>query len=324
MTIFTDTPAVCGCGDKGCPVCLPAWEPPAQEEPRYEKPHLSHSQIEMLARCEKQWEYRYVYGLKSPPGVAAVIGKGTHTAVEKNLLRKMAWGQLMDRAEVSQVAADGLRRAWDKEPPHITREDRERRGITEVGAAVDMAVSLAELHHDQVAPKIEPLALEQAFIIDVPQLDYDLMGVVDIETPTHVRDTKTKSKRPTESEALRSPQMALYHLRSALAGSPMKKVALDFLIKTRERQYVEMEASPSPDDHVAFLRRMELAVASIKSGVFKPTSPGGWQCSERFCGYWDRCEFGSRKAVTVGLIDPARLTTRLTKRPHQDELDEGE
>lgn len=313
MTVL-DTPPVCGCGDVGCPVCLKNWEdpPPEQTEPVYEKPHLSHSQIEMLARCEKQWEFRYVYGIRSPPGVASTIGKATHTAVEKNLLRKMSWGVLMEREEVQQAAADSLQRRWDKEPPVVTDRDPSR------GQAVDMAVSLAELHHDQVAPKITPIAIEQAFMIDVPQLDYNLMGVVDVETPTHVRDTKTKSKKPTVADAVRSPQMALYHLRSTLAGTPHKKVALDYLIKTKERQYVEIESSPDESDHNIFIRRMELAVKSIKAGVFKPTSPGGWECTERFCGYWERCEFGSRKVVGIALIDPARLTTRIVPRPHDD------
>jgi hypothetical protein len=272
----------------------------------------------MLARCELQWYHRYVLGLKSPPGVAAVIGKGTHHSVEKNLVRKMNWGVLMDREEVQQAAADGLRRAWEHEPPIVTDKDPDR------GEATDMAVSLAELHHDAVAPKIEPIALEQAFLIEVPEMPYNLMGVVDIETPTHVRDTKTKGKKPSPAEVSRSPQLALYHLRSTLAGAPGKKVALDYLVKTKERQYFVHESAPDEIDHGVFLKRMEAAVASIRAGIFKPTSPSGWACSERFCGYWERCDFGARKKVAVGLIDPARLTTRLVPRPHDDTEEHAE
>jgi hypothetical protein len=174
-----------------------------------------------------------------------------------------------------------------------------------------MAVSLAALYHDRVAPTVEPLALEQAFVIEIPQLPFDVVGVVDVETATHVRDTKTAGKKPTESAAKRSTQLALYHLRATLAepANP-KKVVLDYLIKTKERQYVAMEAAPDADDHRALMRRLELSAAAIKSGIFRPASTGAWQCSERFCGYWERCEFGSKKRVTVGLIDPHRLTTR--------------
>mgnify|MGYP001564712607 FL=1 len=61
--------------------------------------------------------------------------------------------------------------------------------------------------------------------------------------------------------------------------------------------------------------------------MFKPASTGAWECSKRFCGYWERCEFGSKKRVSVGLIDPARLTTRaiqLRKDEQRPEDDVGD
>lgn len=279
-----------------------------------DRPHLSHSQLQMLARCPKQWEYRYVYGLKSPPGVALVIGKGTHKAIEKDMDRKMAWGTLMEPGEIQDVARDATLAMWDREPPVQTERDPTQ------GEAVDMAVSLAALHHDRAAPSIEPIAVEQAFVVETPQLPFDVVGVVDVETATHVRDVKTAAKKPTADVAKRSTQLALYHLRATLAGGPSKKVALDYLIKTRERQYIPLEAEPDADDHRALLRRLEMAAASIKSGIFPPTSTDSIWCTERFCGYWDRCEFGSKKRVSVGLIDPSRLTTRLIQL-RNDELD---
>lgn len=287
-----------------------------------ERPHLSHSQLEMLGRCEMQWYFRYVLGIKVPPGVAAVIGKGTHGGVEGNLRRKMDWGTPMEGDEVKDTAADAFRRAWDKGRPVLSDRDLDE------GQALDMAVSLAELHAREVAPQIEPIAIEQAFLIEIPQLPFDVMGVVDVETPTHVRDTKTKGKKPAKDAAARSLQLGLYHLRATLAGTPEKGVVFDYLIKTRERQYLPIEAHPTPDDHVGLMKRFELASASITSGIFKPANPQDWACSERFCGYWERCEFGSRKAVSVGLIDPTRLSTRVIPRPHEDtapdeSVDEG-
>src|SRR5689334_19813740 len=104
-----------------------------------EKPHLSVSQLGLLGRCPKAWESRYVLGLKVPPGVAAVIGKGTHKAVELDLGAKMNWGELMTASEVKDAARDGLVRAWDLEPPVIRDGDPDR------GEATDTAVSLAML-----------------------------------------------------------------------------------------------------------------------------------------------------------------------------------
>lgn len=292
-----------------------------------ERPHLSKSQIEMLARCEMQWEYRYSYGIKSPPGVAMVVGKGTHTGVEKNLQRKMDWGQPMELAEVQAVTRDATVRHWERDPPMIPEPDPEAKSkpITTVGEAVDVAVGLAAAHAEKLAPQLEPIALEQAFVIETPHLPFDVVGVVDIETPTHVRDTKTKAKAPSKDEAKRSIQLALYHLRSQLAGGTPKATALDFLVKTRDRKVITLEETPDEDDHRAFMRRLEMSAAAIQGGNFKPAWPDSWWCSARFCGYWDRCPFGAKKRVSVGLIDPARLTTRLIQlRKDDDTAEQGD
>jgi len=34
--------------------------------------------------------------------------------------------------------------------------------------------------------------------------------------------------------------------------------------------------------------------ASIKSGDFIPCNPTSWKHSEKFCGYWNICQFGGK------------------------------
>lgn len=278
-----------------------------------EKPHLSHSQIETFTRCGLQWYRRYVLGEKQPPGVAAVVGKGTHQTGYLNLLRKMDWGQLMSREEVADTARDETVRAWDREQPMINEDDPTK------GEAVDLVVALSDLYHRRVAPTIEPIALEQGFRIDVPDLPFDLVGVVDVETIETIRDTKTKGRKPSEDSVRRSQQLALYHLRAELMGEPTKRVAFDYLIKTKTPQHISVETRPGKNDHLALLRRLEPIVASIKAGIFPPADPMSWVCTAKHCGYYDRCEHGARRAVSVGMIDPRRLTAKLIPRPEEDD-----
>jgi hypothetical protein len=291
--------------------------------------YLSVSQIEMFGRCELQWYHRYVLGLKRPPGVAAVIGKGTHKAIEIDLRWKMAWHSLIEDEAVKAHAADATRAAWEKEPPAVNPGDPDQ------GEAIDIAVGLATLHHKVLAPKIEPIAIEQAFKIELPQLDHDLVGVLDIETPTHVRDTKTKGRAPSWDAARRSTQLVAYHLHTRLAGPHIpidqgglepyrepKAVALDFLVKKRFPEVVTVEAQPTPAEHIAFVKRVELTSKAIGAGIFRPTNPDNWCCTEKWCGYWDECDHGAKKKITVGLIDPARLTSKLIPHPHADTQDD--
>lgn len=272
------------------------------------KPHLSASALGTLARCGLQYDYRYNQGIKSPPGVALVIGKGTHAAVEKDLRNKLEWGSLLDDEAVRDIAADETRKTWEADEPIVNDGDPDQ------GAAVDTAVSLATAHHHELAPTIAPVAIERGFVLELDGFPFDIMGYVDIDEATRIRDTKTASKSPSGGEADASDQLTIYHLDATVRGEGHKTVALDYIVKTRQAKTVTLESTRGPDDHARLLRKVEAAARVIESGAFYPADPGSWACSKKFCGYWSRCPFGERKAVSVGLIDPSRLTSRVVER----------
>lgn len=267
------------------------------------KPHLSISQLNMLARCGEQYRYRYVEGIKAPPGVQLVIGKGTHGAIEKDLANKIEWGELLPDDSIADFAADATRKAWQEDAPVLGEGDPDE------GGAVDTAVALATVHHRELAPVIEPVAVERKFRLELPDFPFDLVGVIDVEETTRIRDTKTSSKTPPADAAHVSDQLTMYHLEAATRGES-KTVALDYLVKSKQAKALTLESTRNEQDHARLLRRVEAAAKVIQAGAFTPTTPDNWACSPKWCGYWDRCAWGSRKAVTVGLIDPARLVRR--------------
>jgi len=272
------------------------------------KPRLSVTQINMLSRCSLQWWWRYGKGIKSPPGVALVLGRGTHAAVEADLVNKMEWGELLDEEEVKATAADATRRIWQEMEPVRTDEDPDE------GGTVDTAVSLASLHHRQVAPALEPTAVEETFVLEMDGFPFDLTGVKDIKEKGRIRDTKTSSKTPQADEAAKSIQLTAYHLDETARGNADNEVVLDFLVKSKTPKAVSLTATRTEEDHRRFLARVEAAAKVIETGAFYPTDPGSWACSSRFCSYFDSvCPHG-RAAVTVGLIDPKRLTSRVEVR----------
>ncbi len=272
------------------------------------KKHLSITQINMLARCGEQYRFRYVDGIKSPPGVALVIGKATHAAIEKDLTNKIQWGALLPDDAIAETAADATRKAWSDDEPTLQDGDPDQ------GGAVDAAVSLATLHHRELAPKIEPISLERGFVLSLDGFPFDLMGYVDIDEATRIRDTKTASKSPSGNEADKSDQLTLYHLDATVRGDVGKTVALDYLVKTKVAKAITLESTRGPEDHARLLRKVEASAKVIEAGNFAPTSPDNWWCSAKWCGYFDRCDFGSRRSVSVGLIDPALLTSRMVER----------
>jgi len=274
------------------------------------KPHLSATQLTMLSRCGLQYYWRYIKGIRRPPGSAATLGKGTHRAIEANLRAKMSWGQLLSEEEVKQKAAEATAAAWDEEPPQLDDDERAAGADKVKGELVDTAVVLASLHHKQAAPKIEPIAIEQEFTIEIDGSPYDLLGYKDIETATHIRDTKTPGKTPSADAAERSVQLTLYHLETKLRTGEDKRVALDNLVKGRSPKYVPLEAGRTEADHAQLLHRVEAAVRTIEAGNFTPANPDDWCCSPKWCGWWDQCPQGARQVAVVPLISPDRLRVR--------------
>lgn len=274
------------------------------------KPHLSVTQISMIALCAKRYEFRYIEGIKSPPGVALVLGKGGHQAVEADLRAKMATGSLLAAEDVAQRAAEAVRAEWEKEPPDLSEEEREEGAAKVLGRTVDSAVSLAGLHHREAAPEIQPTAVEAGFRLELDGFPFDIIGFKDVEEANRIRDTKFKGKSPPADAADKSMQLTLYHLESATRGLDVE-VQLDCLVANQRPKYVPLRSRRTTEDHARLLRRVEIATRQIQSGIFPPTDPTSWACSPRWCGYWDRCDFGGKQKVSAGLIDPKRLVSRV-------------
>ena len=159
------------------------------------KPHLSASQLEMFARCGLQWYHRYIEKDIDPPGVAMVQGKACHKGIEVNLGHKKETGQLLQEQEVAEVARDEVNRVWAEDGISLTDEEAALGEKAVRGEAVDNAVAFAIAHHRTLAPIITPLHLERRFDLELTGYPYDLVGYIDIQEPSGIRDTKTKNTR---------------------------------------------------------------------------------------------------------------------------------
>ena len=269
------------------------------------KPHLSKTKLEMLGRCGVQYEWRYVKGVKKPPAAAMIIGTGMHSAVEADLRNKLEWGSLLEEDDVKTVAADSVRTRWSETPPDIRSDE------PNIGGAIDEAVALASLHHRELAPLIAPVSVESARRIELDGFPYDIELRSDVEEKERIRDLKTSAKAPSDADMQSlTLQGQIETLEAKLRGEP-KPFVRDVFVKGRNRRIMTTpEIHATPDDHQEVLLRVEAAVRVLESGAFTPTTPDSWLCSARWCGYYAECAHGARHAVSVGLIDPARLASR--------------
>lgn len=268
------------------------------------KPAIHYSVLSMLSKCGMQAYYRYVEGIKAPPGVALVIGTAVHRATDADLISKMHTGELLPADEIAQKAAEALDATWNGEDVHLDEEEVARGRDVVRGEAKDTAVALAGVYHTEIAPKLQPIAVERKMRLELIGFPFDLEGSIDVETKEWIRDRKTSGKSPTGTEAIGNPQLDTYSLmQSQIDGTPPKKVALDFMVKLKTPKAVVV-AGPAATDFDSIIRRIELAANVFDKGTFYPVDPSGpsaWVCTRKWCGYFDRCPFGARRVKTVSM-----------------------
>ena len=260
---------------------------------------LSISRLNMLNRCPMQYQHRYVDGIVAPPGVALIVGKGTHRANASDLLAKMDSGDLLSGEEVKAIAADATTREWDAQEVALD-DDEKVEGVDKVkGAAIDRSVSLATLYHEEIAPTIEPIGIEQQFTLPLPSGD-ELTGFIDVNTATKIRDGKTSGKSPVADAADQSLQLTGYIWAEweASGRQTIKTGSLDYLVSLKKPKAVVLETTRTEQDFSRLHARLDVASQMIRAGLFPPCDPGQWCCSPKWCGYWNHCAFGAKGQKT--------------------------
>lgn len=269
------------------------------------RPQLHISMLDMLSRCGIQFQRRYGYRFGcwheeeiKPPTIALATGIAIHKAVETNLRHKMEVKELLPVEDVAQAARESFEGTW--QGGMMFSDDEALNVVKTKGSAIDQTVALARLHSTELAPLIEPLAIEEKFVIEMPDYDFDLSGQKDIREASGIRDTKTARSSPPAGSA-QSLQMAMYCLSEKVEqrGLPAK-VSLDFLVKTKTPKVVVCEAVPHDSWIDPLYRRIEQAAKIIKSvkegrGEFTPADPNHWCCTRKFCGWADTCPYWSGK-----------------------------
>lgn len=278
-------------------------------KPQESKPRISPSMLAMLVKCPRQAYYSYIENLRQPPGVAMLVGRATHDAVEDDLRNKIENKELLTDEEVGDIAASYLEMEWERSGEvHLQPDERSRGAQAVKGESKDRAVTLSLLHHSEIAPKLRPLTVEERFDIRIDGCAHDLSGKLDVKEGggdkrpwRSIRDTKTKAKTPPAGEVFADVQLQAYALAVELTDKVKpKRIGRTYLVSLKRGAKAIEEDSPPPQDYTPLLQRIATASALLEAGVFMPCDPNHWACSERFCGYWkDVCPFGRRARTMV-------------------------
>ena len=146
----------------------------------------------------------------------------------------------------------------------------------------------------EVAPLIQPAAVEEAWVIGIEGCDYGLAGRIDLkEVNGTIRDTKTSAKSPTVGQADKMDQLTMYALGAwTLTGKvSIPPLAVDWLVKTKTPKAITQTTTRDIEDFRTLLTRIETISLALEKGVFPPADRDSWQCSPRWCGYYSSCRY---------------------------------
>lgn len=264
------------------------------------KPQLHQSQIRRLCLCGEQFRRIYRCGERRPPGAAAYIGSANDLAHKKDLQTKIDDGHLEDLNTTSDIVRDSLNSMFEG-GVHLAKGESEK---AVRGNAIDKAVRMNKVRHEELAPVIRPIAVGTKWVAELGGYPYDLAGEFDVEDEViPIRDLKASGKYPPATMADDSVQLDMYALYKHFCGGtnlPMQvalDVVTDVMNKGGPKTTAKILISTRTEGHVqSMLARVERIMECLEKDVFIPADPESWICSEKWCGFFNDCAYAKGRA----------------------------
>jgi len=250
--------------------------------------YLSFSAVNTYLNCGLSYYYRYILGLKLPPAGVMILGTAAHKGMEHDFKQKIESHENLPTKEVLEVFSD----TFDKERDNaIWKEDEEAGDMKDKTAA---ALTLYHAGNDTLpsrAKQLQPVEVEKKFVLKFDNVDYDLIGYVDILTvDEQLRDIKRKGKKMNQAEIDKDMQLSVYALAyKEKTGHFPKSLGFDCMITTKTPQVDICETTRTDEDCLRALAVTARVADGIYKHVYLPAQSSAWNCSPKWCGYWDIC-----------------------------------
>ncbi len=243
--------------------------------------HVSHSQLEMFMRCQKQWEYRYIEKIIIPPGSALILGISYHKALEVNFLYKMK--QMIDMPvedclECYHQTIDESESEWRGNGYPVVWENPGRE------TAIRQGHNLVLEYRTTVATQLMPKGVEETYQLKLG--DTNFVGRIDLRLgDNQIVDHKTSKKPYNQADADKLQQASAH----AFALGQELDYEFHVAIKGSRPRIQIVKTHRSNDEIIWWLSMAKATIAQMKTGVYI-TNPNGWWCSPAWCGYHSLCK----------------------------------
>jgi hypothetical protein len=237
---------------------------------------LSPSSLNRFSQCQVKWFYSKVLRLPETRGAALALGSAVHDALLGNYRVKLELGEMMPIADVVTLFGDFLSEQLDQ---CVLGPDDDPQDLKDCGEI------MVKLYMDQVAPTIEPAAIEKRVegkIGDVP-----VCGYIDLlDTSGRVIDLKTAAKKPAGVQAPYRNQVATYSMLEPAASGV---ACVSTLTKTKTVALHQQTFEVTDADRRLTERLYSISRDQMRSGLYLPNRDS-YTCSRTYCSHWERCE----------------------------------
>lgn len=247
--------------------------------------HVSHSQINMWQRCPKQWEFRYVRGLKEPPSAALFEGSCYHRTLEFYFNQKMKTGRDLPLDDCLDLFAT----VWDDK---LQLDENIDWGGKKPSVIKDEGVGLVGAYRSEVSYKVVPVMVEHYFTTQVAGVEFVL--IMDLLDENDVAiDHKTSSRIYTQDKVDRDLQA------SATAFALGRPIEFHNHVAVKGKfPHIQIIKTYRALEDIDWWKLMTAKIIlQMKSGI-APPRPTDWWCAPRWCGYYDRCRGNLMRRAT--------------------------
>lgn len=246
------------------------------------KQWLSSTQINMFLRCPKQYEFRYIKGIKIPPAGILILGSAGHSAIAHNYTQKIKTHKDLKTSDVLDFFAEDFDRRVEEENPIF--DDKKP------GELKDNGVRVLDKYQKVKAVTIQPKEVEKEFAIEFENVSYFIKGFIDLITDSkELIDHKISKKSPSQQDLDDQLQMTGYKLGyKCLYGEDPAELRYDYLITTKIPQIKSYPTFRTDEDLDEYLELVGNLVEVLKTGSFYKNTQG-WHCSQKMCGYYEKC-----------------------------------
>jgi putative RecB family exonuclease len=242
-------------------------------------PHLSVSQLKMYLRCPLQYFFRYICDLKSPPTGDLSLGRTVHETLHDNYHQKIKSARDLPFDEISDIFST----YWDREA-----KETEFAADEQPGKIKDDGIGLLKTYFDQIAPHVQPLQVEQEFLVNIKGTRLPILGYIDlIDDHGSIIDHKTTKRSYPEDAAEKDIQLTAYVMAyRAVTGRKESGVRLDVMVRNKQPKVQQLYGHRTESQIGRFVQLAGQLEKGISAGAFYPNE--GYTCG--ICGYQGMCE----------------------------------